>query len=170
MAQNRYFASLSLNVILKFVPHTAARWCNKQEQKTPRAQQYTSLLIPCAHGMLNVKHHRTTPKPETHVTSGERSCAGEKIENSAPKKRIQTAQPPPPATRQQATQLLDETCTSMSASRCCCCRSVLLLLLGQREPAPAKRGTGHQKGGASRNFRPAGTHVSFLGRVDGAHE
>ena len=34
--------------------------CKKQQQqKTPRAQQYTStLLIPCAHGKLNVQHHR----------------------------------------------------------------------------------------------------------------
>ena len=73
----------------------------------------------------------------------------------APKIRIQAAQPPPLATRKQAIQLLGGTCTTMSASCCCCCRSVLLLLW-QRKPAPAKRGTGYQKGGASRNFRPAG--------------
>ena len=37
----------------------------KQQQKTPRAQRYTSsLVIPYAHGKLNVKHHRITPKPE----------------------------------------------------------------------------------------------------------
>ena len=83
--------------ILKFMPHTAARCCSKQQQNTPRAQQYTSLLMPCAHGKLNIKHHRTTPKPDTHTTSRGRSCAGKKIENRAPK-RIQAAQPSPPAT------------------------------------------------------------------------
>ena len=43
----------------------------QQQQKTPRAQQYSqctsSLLIPCAHGKLDVKHHRTAPKPEIHI-------------------------------------------------------------------------------------------------------
>ena len=59
-----------LHEILKFMPHTAARCCNKhQQQKTPRAQQNTSsLLIPCAHGKLNVKPHRTTSKPDIHIT------------------------------------------------------------------------------------------------------
>ena len=38
--------------------------------------------MPCAHGKLNVEHHRTTPKPETHIASRERSCAGDKIENT----------------------------------------------------------------------------------------
>ena len=93
------------------MPNTAACCCcNKQQHKTPRAQQYTSLLVPCAHGKLNVKHYRTTAKPETYHTSSsskEAALCGEKIENrAAPKKRIQAAQPPPPATRQQATQLL----------------------------------------------------------------
>ena len=46
-------------------PPLSALCCNKQQQKTLHAQQYTSsLVIPCAHGKLNVKHHRTTPKPE----------------------------------------------------------------------------------------------------------
>ena len=41
----------------------------QQQQKTPRAQQYTSsLVIPCAHGKLNVKHHRTTSKPAIHTS------------------------------------------------------------------------------------------------------
>ena len=64
---------------------TVARCCKKQQQqKMPRTQQYTSsLLIPCAHGKLNVKHHRTRPKPE----SRERSCAGEKIEHQNVNKR-----------------------------------------------------------------------------------
>ena len=55
---------------MKIVPHTAARCCcNKQQHnKTPRAQQYSSPLVPCAHGKLNVKHYRTTPKPETRIT------------------------------------------------------------------------------------------------------
>ena len=29
----------------QFMPHTAARCCNKQQQKTPRAKQYTSLAL-----------------------------------------------------------------------------------------------------------------------------
>ena len=57
------------------MPHTAALCCNKQQRKTPRAQQYTSLLIPCAHGKLDVKHRRTTPKPETHITAVEKEAA-----------------------------------------------------------------------------------------------
>ena len=44
---NRYFTLHSLHIILKFVPHTAARCCNKQQQKTPRAQPYRSLPISC---------------------------------------------------------------------------------------------------------------------------
>ena len=67
LAQTRYLDSLSLHPILKFMPHTAARCCCKQQHKTPRAQQHTSLLVPCAHGKLNVKLYRTTPKPETHI-------------------------------------------------------------------------------------------------------
>ena len=57
------FCFAPLHVTLKFMPHTAALCCKKQQQqKTPPAQQYTSsLLAPCAHGRLNVKHHRTTP-------------------------------------------------------------------------------------------------------------
>ena len=61
-------------------PHTAALsavCCKKQQQQqTPRAQQCTSsLLIPCAHGKLNVKHYRTTPKPEIHVYHSSKSEA-----------------------------------------------------------------------------------------------
>ena len=52
------------------------------------AQRYTSLLMPCAHEKLNVKHHRTSPKPETHITTRERSCAGEKIEISTSTKNM----------------------------------------------------------------------------------
>ena len=79
-----------------------------------------------AHGKLNVKHYRTTPKPKTHTT---RQVVLEKEAALwREKKRIQAAQPPLPATQQQATQLLGGTCTSMAASCCCCCHSVLLLL------------------------------------------
>ena len=55
-------------------PHTASLCCLLPEaaaaEDTSRAAvQYTSsLLIPCAHVKLNVKHHRTTPKPEIHIT------------------------------------------------------------------------------------------------------
>ena len=47
-----------LHAILKFMPHAAAGCSKKQQQqKTPHAQQCpSSLLIPCAHGKLNVKH------------------------------------------------------------------------------------------------------------------
>ena len=145
----------------------------------PRAQQHTSLLIPCAHGKLNVKHYRTTPKPETHITSRGRSCAGEKIENRAPKlvhaQQLSSSGTATtttrhhhdyhPHVRQQGTKFLGGTCTSISASCCYCCRSVLLFSW-LREPAPAKRGTCYQKGGASRSVRPAGrqggTHLYYL--------
>ena len=80
MVQNRYYSLLSLHVFLKFVPHIAAGTRNEQQQKTPRAHQQTCLLKPCAHGKLNVKHHRTTMKSETPVTSREGSCSGEKVE------------------------------------------------------------------------------------------
>ena len=69
----------------------AARCCNRAAEDTPRVQQHRSLLTPCAHGKLNVKHYRTTPKPETHFTSRGRSCVGEKIENRA-SKRVQAQQ------------------------------------------------------------------------------
>ena len=50
-------------------PPFSALCCKKQQQKTPRAQQHTSsLLIPCVDGKLNIKHHRTTPKPEIHTS------------------------------------------------------------------------------------------------------
>ena len=62
----RYFASLSLHVILKTVKHTAARCCcNKQQHKTPRAQQYTSLLVPCAQ---KVQCQALPDNPETGDT------------------------------------------------------------------------------------------------------
>ena len=124
------------------MPHTAARCCccNKQQHKTPRAQQYTSLLVPYAHGKLNGKHYRATPKPETHITrqvvENEGRC-GEKIGNKAPIKRlcIQAAQQPPPATRQQATQLLGGTCTSMSAS-CVAAAATCCSYCGKQNPPP----------------------------------
>ena len=51
-------------------PPLHAVCCKKQQQqKTPRAQQRTSsVLILCAHGKLNVKHHRRTPTSEIHIT------------------------------------------------------------------------------------------------------
>ena len=55
-----------------------------KQRKTRRARINTSLLIPCAQGKLDVKNYQTTPKPETHMTSRGRSCAGEKIENRLP--------------------------------------------------------------------------------------
>ena len=70
MGTKTLFCFASSHISLKFMPHTAVLCCKKQQQqKTPRAQQYTSrLVISCAHGKLNVKHHRTTPKPEMHTT------------------------------------------------------------------------------------------------------
>ena len=53
----------------------------------------TSLLMSCAHDTLNVKHHRTTPKRETHITVGGRSFAGEKMEHQHVYK-LHSHQPP----------------------------------------------------------------------------
>ena len=157
MAQTRYFASLSLHVILKFVPHTAFRCRNKQQHKTPRAQQHTSLLVPCAHGKLNVKHYRTTPKPETHITRHvveKEAALYRKIRNRAPKKRVQAAQPPPhpPHDSKQYNywvELVRVCRLAVVAAAAACCS-----YCDKENPPP--RGTGSQKGGASRNFRPAG--------------
>ena len=89
-----FFCFTLIECIFIFMPHTAARCCDKQQQKSPRAQQqYTSLLIPCAHGKLNGKQqHRTTPKPKTRITVvEEEAISGGSVcerENGAPK-RIQ---------------------------------------------------------------------------------
>ena len=65
--------------------------CKKQQQqKTPCAQQCTSsFLIPCADWKLNVKHNRTTPKPEIHITVAKAEAARARCR--APK-RVQAAQ------------------------------------------------------------------------------
>ena len=59
--------------------------CKKQQQKTPRAQQYpSSLVTPCAHGKLNVKHHRTPRNrryTHRHHSREIRSRAGQKIDH-----------------------------------------------------------------------------------------
>ena len=63
--------------------------CRKKQhqQKTPLAQQYSSsLVIPCAHGKLNVKHHWTTPKPATHT-----SITAEKDKAALARKKLYTA-------------------------------------------------------------------------------
>ena len=47
-------------------------------------------MILCAHGKLNVKHHRTNPKPEIHTSyhsNRERSCAGQNKEHKNVYKR-----------------------------------------------------------------------------------
>ena len=55
----------------------------QHQQKTPRAQQYTSsLVIRCAHGKLNVKHHRTTSKPAIQRVSQQRKTKLCRPENS----------------------------------------------------------------------------------------
>ena len=83
---------------------------------------------------------------DTHHSRG-RSCAAEKIENRAPK-RIQERHSRHllprrlPPTRQETTHSWVGTSTSMPPS-CCCVRRRVLLLLWQRQPAPAKRGTGY---------------------------
>ena len=111
------------------MPHTAACCCSKHQQKMPRAQQYTSLLIPCAHRKLNVKHHRTTPKPETHHGRG-RSCTGEKTEHLNVYKR-HSHHPAPrrlSPTRQQASYTnwveLVRVCRLAVVSAAAVCRSV----------------------------------------------
>ena len=55
-------------------------------EDTSRAavQCTSSLLIPCAQGKLNVKHHRTTPN---HRRENRRSCAGDKREHQNEYKR-----------------------------------------------------------------------------------
>ena len=73
MAQIRCFVSVQLIQFERYAAHRkpplSALCCKKQQHRTPRAQQYTSsLLIPCADGKLIVKHHRTTPDPEIHIT------------------------------------------------------------------------------------------------------
>ena len=131
--------------------------------------------MPCAHGKLNVREHRTTPKPETHITSEEKlrwqfwgGAAGER-ENREPKRR-EAAQPPPPWFIQQQRKL-GATCTRKSASYCCCCS--VLLLSWQREHANEARATRREgrrvmSDGAigRRTLPPRVVRVSF-GRVDG---
>ena len=90
-----------LHAILKVMSHTAHRssCCRLPDaaapQNTSRAevQRTSSLLIPCAHRKLNVKHHQTAPKPEIRTVPGIhiiyiiyhgreiKRCAGEKIEH-----------------------------------------------------------------------------------------
>ena len=76
-------------------PPLFALCCKKQQQqKMPRAHPYTSsLVIPCAHGKLNVKHHRTTPEPEIHgsITAENDEAALARKWYRAPK-RTQAAQ------------------------------------------------------------------------------
>ena len=55
-------------------PHTTTLCCLLQEAaaaedtSSAAVQCMSSLLTPCSHGKLNVKHHRTTPKPEIYIT------------------------------------------------------------------------------------------------------
>ena len=77
--QNRYFALLSLHVILKFLPLTAAI-----EQETRRERRSTRVFWYCAltessmssttGQTRNRRHilHRTNAKPETHTTPDKR--------------------------------------------------------------------------------------------------
>ena len=62
------FALIACNFEIRAAHRRPLLCCNKQQHKTPRAHQHTSFLVPCAHGKLNVKLYRTTPKPETHIT------------------------------------------------------------------------------------------------------
>ena len=59
--------------------------CSKKQhkQKPPRAQQRTSsLLIPCAHGKLNVKPPPDNPETgDTYHSRESRSCTGEKLQH-----------------------------------------------------------------------------------------
>ena len=49
---------------------------NGYKRGTAAAVQCTSsLMIPCAHVTLNAKHHRTTPKPEIHITAEKTEAA-----------------------------------------------------------------------------------------------
>ena len=127
------FARIACNFEICAAHRRPLLCCKKQQHKTPRAQQHTSLLAPCAHGKLNVKLYRTTPKPETHITR-------QVVENEAAlwrenrklstKKTCMYRSGTATITRHTTASntLLGVTCTSMSASCCCWCRSVLLLL------------------------------------------
>ena len=61
-------------------PLSAARSSSSRIRLARSSTRRVFLLISCAHGKLNVKHHRTTPKSEIHHSSREINCAGEKIE------------------------------------------------------------------------------------------
>ena len=142
-----------------------------------------SLLVPCAHRKLNVKHYRTTPIPEAHITRQiveEAALCGDKIENraAAPKKRIQAAQQPlPPATRQQHNfwvELVRVCRLAVVAAAAACCS------YSDKENAPppnearAIRREGRRAISAWQGGTYPGTacrhHQSFasFGRVDGA--
>ena len=54
---------------------SAARSSSIRRHLAQAVQCTSSLLIPCAHVELNVKHHRTTPKPEVHITVGKAEAA-----------------------------------------------------------------------------------------------
>ena len=78
MARNRYFVSAPFDAGLNVMPHPASRRSllsavRSSSSRRRLAQQYTSsLVIPCAHGKLNVKHHRTTSKPVVHTSVQQR--------------------------------------------------------------------------------------------------
>ena len=124
-------------------------------------QQYTCLLIPCAHRKLNVRQHRTTPKPETHIAVEEEAALTRfKFKGAAASDKIEHHNVCKPHSDyhhhhhhhglhdSKQHKWLGGTCTRMLSARCWCCCSVLLLLW-RRKHALAKWGTGYQKGGAS---------------------
>ena len=60
----RYCRTQHASALCCLLPEAAA----SQDTSHAAVQCTSSLLISCALVKLNVKHHRTTPKPEIHIT------------------------------------------------------------------------------------------------------
>ena len=56
--------------------HKIIQTCNLRRTRTqpPRAYHYTSRMMPCAHGKVDVSQHRTTPRPGIKITVDEEAA------------------------------------------------------------------------------------------------
>ena len=74
MARNRYFVSAPFDAGLNVMPHIASRRSlpsavrSSSRRRRLARSSARRVLIPCVHGKLNVKHHRTTLKPAIHTS------------------------------------------------------------------------------------------------------
>ena len=74
MARNRNFVFAPFDASLNVMPHTASRRSLLSAVRSSSSRRRLArsstrrVLIPCAHGKLNVKHHRTTLKPAIHTS------------------------------------------------------------------------------------------------------